>query len=119
MMPRAVPIAPHLDAAATRLGWRAGDEADEAAEAAALLALKGQPARRKVTATAVLACIARDGDTRPQRPAAGIASPDNPCAEGLARAARNGDAISPEVEQRMREDKARARAARANPPPKP
>jgi hypothetical protein len=118
MMPRAIPISPYVDAAAARLGWRAGSEAEETAEAAALLALKGQPPRRKVTAVAVLASIARDGDARPQRPAADIVPADNPCAEGLARAARNGDAIAPEIEQRMREDKARARAARTTRPPK-
>ena len=115
-MPRAPDPAPHIDALMSRLGWRQG--VDEEADLAELVALQGKP-RRKVTANKVLALIAAEGEGGGKPRAAEIIPFQNPCAEGLARAARNGDAISAEVEQRMQADKARARSARATRKPTP
>lgn len=115
MMPRATDPARHIDALTAHLGWRTS--ADDEADLAALVALQGKP-RRKVTAAKVLALIARDGEGGAKRRTTTILPIENPCAEGLARAARNGDKVSPAAEQRMQADKARARAERAARKPK-
>jgi len=114
-MPRATDPSADILALMTRLGWRSGDDQ---ADLACLISQQGKPTR-KVTADTALALVASEqaGLSKPRN--AAVISFPNPCADGLARAARNGDAISDEAEQRMKADKKRARAERAARKPKP
>lgn len=112
-MPRPTDPARAIDDVTARLGW--SQPQDENADLDALIALQGKP-RRKVTAAKVIAHLAKAG-TATTRTKANIPF-ENPCADGLARAARNGTAIPADVEARMRADKARARAERASRQPK-
>jgi len=100
-----------LDALMAHLGWR--PPADEAAEVACLLAKQGPP--KRVTADKVLAAIAGKVAEAEEQPALRIVPYVNPYAEGLSRAARNGDAIPADIEARMQADKERARAERKPP----
>lgn len=102
-MPGAIDPSRDLDAMMARLGWRP-NEHDSEADIAKLVALQGPPQRR-VTADAVLAALAGEIAEPRTEPAVTIIPFVNPHAEGLSRAARNGDEIPSDIEQRMQADK--------------
>ncbi|GDY13117.1 hypothetical protein LBMAG53_19950 [Planctomycetota bacterium] len=109
-----MPATTDLNSLLSRLGWKAEPDEDDLDD---LIAHQGAPSRR-VTADSILSVIATQ-DEIPQEATPKIIPFHSPSAEGLARAARNGEAIPEDIERRMAEDKQRARAERDAGNPKP
>ncbi len=108
MMPRPTDPSPDILALLSAIGWREGDEA---ADLARVTAAGGQP-RGRITVDSILAAIDAKISSVEEPRQEYVIPFVSPLSECLARAARNGNEIPPEIERRMRADKEKAKRKR-------